>query len=412
MERMADGNIKPVPVTETAPRKGMSWGWLGALLPLALLAVVIGIFIATDGAGLKVEPAAPIESLEFERIVLKDREIEAYVRNSGPEPVKIATVFVNDAVVEAMAFPGDEIPRLGRAKIRVNYHWVEAEPVAIKLLTANAVVFEHGVAAATMTPVLGWDTFVSFLLIGLYVGIIPVGLGVLWYPVLRRMGRRNIQFVLALTVGLLAFLAVDTLDEAFDFASEVPGVFQGKMLVIAFTLLSLFALIAAGQRSSKGPAGQDPAVRRLRLAYLIALGIGLHNLGEGLAIGAAYAVGEAALGAFLVIGFTLHNFTEGVGIVSPLTQHKPALKHFVGLAALAGAPAILGTWVGGVVVNPVVLTIFFAIGAGAIIQVIYQVSRLIWEQCVSDQRPALSWLNVAGVSAGMAFMWVTALLVK
>lgn len=405
--------INPSRAESPPATAGRQSHWAMALLPLLLLAAIIGIFLATDGAGLKVEPAAPIEKVEFERVVLKDGEILAYVRNSSPEPVKIATVFVNEAVVEAEAHPSDEISRLGQAIIRIPYHWVAAEPVRITLLTANAIKFEHEVAAATATPEPGRDTFVSFLLIGLYVGIIPIGLGMLWYPFLQRMGRSGLQFILALTVGLLAFLAVDTLDEALEFAEKVPGAFQGKMLVVAFTLLALLALVAAGQRPVRGAAGGvEAAARRLRLAYLIALGIGLHNLGEGLAIGAAYAAGEAALGAFLVIGFTLHNATEGVGIVAPLTQHKPAFRHFLGLAALAGAPAVLGTWIGGFVVHPVVSTVFFAIGAGAILQVIYEVGKLIWEQSAADQKPAFSWLNVGGLTAGLAFMWVTALLIK
>lgn len=393
-------------------REGRAASWVLALLPLVLLAAVIGVFLVTDGAGLKMAPAAPIERVEFERVVLRAGEIHAYVRNSSPDPVRIATVFVNDAVIAAQAYPSDTIPRLGRARIRIPYHWVEAEPLGVTLLSANAVKFAHEVPAATATPEPGWGTFVSFLLIGLYVGMIPVGLGMLWYPCLRRTGRTGIQFILALTVGLLGFLAVDTLGEAFELAARVPGAFQGHMLVVAFALVSLFGLMAAGQRAPGAAAGQAPAARRLRVSYLIALGIGLHNLGEGLAIGAAYAVGEAALGAFLVIGFTLHNLTEGVGIVAPLTQHRPALKHFIALAALAGAPAIAGTWIGGFVVNPAVATIFFAVGAGAILQVIYEVGKLIRDQSDAEQKPALSWLNVGGLTAGLAFMWLTALLVK
>lgn len=400
--------------SETVPGRAIAGkhAWLAALIPMLMLAGMIAVFFATDGAGLKVEPAAPIENLQFERVVLADGYVYAYVRNNGPEAANVATVFVNDAVIEATAYPSGEIPRLGKTLLQIPYHWVEAEPIHIVLLTANAVKFEHEVAAAVVTPEPGWDTFVRFFLIGLYVGIIPVGLGMLWYPSLRRMGRTGLQFVLALTVGLLAFLGVDTLGEAFELAEKVPGPFQGKMLVIFFTLLALCALIAAGRLSDRGSVAIDAASRRLRLAYMIAFGIGLHNLGEGLAIGAAYAVGEASLGAFLVVGFTLHNVTEGVGIVAPVTQHKPALKHFILLAALGGAPAILGTWIGGFVVNPVLSTIFFAVGAGAIFQVIYEVGKLLWEQSGADQKPALSWNNLGGLTAGLAIMWLTALLIK
>lgn len=401
------------PVTAALNTRARMWAWLSALLPLVLLAGIVAVFLTTDGAGLKVEPAAPIEAVDFERIVLKPGEVFVHIRNSSPEPIRIATVTVNDAVVEATAYPADTVPRLGQAVIHVRaYHWVAGEPVKVTVLTANLIKFEHEVAAATTTPEPGWDTFWRFLLVGLYVGVVPVGLGMLWYPFLRRMGRSGVQFVLALTVGLLVFLAVDTLAEAFEFAAEVPGAFQGSMLVVGCTLLSLLGLIAVGSQPQKDQLEQDAGSRRLRLAFFIALGIGLHNLGEGLAIGAAYAAGEAALGAFLVVGFTLHNATEGVGIVAPLTQVRPRLPRFAALAVLAGAPAILGTWLGGFIVSPVLSTVFFALGAGAILQVIWQVGRLIWEQSTAHQEPALSWLNVGGLSAGLALMWLTALLVK
>ncbi len=387
-------------------------GWLIALLPLLLLAALISIFVATDGAGLQVTPAAPVEQLDFERVVLQDQAILADVRNSSPQPVTIAVVYVNDAVIAADAHPSNTIPRLGRTTIRIPYHWVQAEPLHITLLSAAGIRSEHLIDVATATPTPGLDTFLRFLLIGLYVGVIPVGLGMLWYPALRRLGRKGLQFILALTVGLLAFLAVDALDEAFELAADVPGIFQGKTLVIAFTALSLLALLAAGQRPASGRAATDPAARRLRVAWLIALGIGLHNLGEGLAIGAAYAVGSATLGTFLVIGFTLHNVTEGIGIVAPLTRARPPLSQFVKLAALAGVPAILGTWIGGFFTSPVISTICFAVGAGAILQVIYEVGKLIWEQSSADEGSALSWLNAGGLTAGLAAMWLTALLVK
>ncbi len=114
------------------------------------------------------------------------------------------------------------------------------------------------------------------------------------------------------------------------------------------------------------------------VATLIALGIGLHNLGEGLAIGAAFATGAAALGSFLVVGFTLHNITEGDGIAAPLLRGEmPGLLTFFGLAVLAGSPAILGTWIGSLAFSPFLAALFLSLGAGAILQVIWEVSKLL-----------------------------------
>ena len=147
------------------------------------------------------------------------------------------------------------------------------------------------------------------------------------------------------------------------------------------------------------------------MAYRIALGIGLHNLGEGLAIGAAFASGSAALGTFLVIGFTLHNITEGIGIAAPIARERPRLWHFVGLAALAGLPAVLGVWIGGFAYNNLAAALFLALGAGAIAQVVYEVGRLIARQSREDGSPALSGATFGGLAAGIAIMYATALLV-
>ena len=234
----------------------------------------------------------------------------------------------------------------------------------------------------------------------------PVTLGMLWYPFMRRIARKWINAILALTVGLLVFLFIDTVLEALELAAVLPGVFQGVPLVIFGTLLSLGVLMAIGQR--KG--GQTP----LGVATLIALGIGLHNFGEGLAIGAAFAVGAAALGSFLVVGFTLHNITECVGIVAPITreEQRPRLYVFVLLALLAGAPAILGTWIGGLAFSPFLAVLFLSLGAGAILQVIWEVSKLLLNDAKRLGQPAVSWLNFAGLTVGILIMYFTAFLVK
>jgi zinc transporter ZupT len=144
----------------------------------------------------------------------------------------------------------------------------------------------------------------------------------------------------------------------------------------------------------------------------VATGIGLHNLGEGLAIGAAFALGEAALGTFLVIGFTLHNITEGVGIAAPILDERPPPIHFVWLALLGGGPAVLGTWIAGFAYSPLAAALFLAVGAGAILQVIYEVSRLLLKDSQRSKRPALSASNLGGLTAGVAVMYATALLVS
>jgi zinc transporter ZupT len=246
----------------------------------------------------------------------------------------------------------------------------------------------------------------TFTLLGVYVGVVPVFVGLLWFPFLRRLGRRWTNFFLSLTGGLLVFLGVDALEEALKLRTGVPDALQGTALVAMGVLGTLLGLTVLVRRTTR--ASGDDAAGRLVLAYLIALGIGLHNLGEGLAIGAAYAVGELALGTFLVLGFMVHNTTEGLGIVAPIARDRPVVAQLARLGLLAGLPTILGAWLGGFAYSPVAATVFLAIGAGAIFQVVYELGRLMVRQAGDELMTAT---NVAGFAAGLAVMYVTGLFV-
>ncbi len=394
--------VEPVPVG-TRPKRSPLF-WVGAVMPLILLAGLLMLFDLT-GAGNLVPSAAPVEEVTFERVVLRPGEIQVALRNTGPQAVTIAQVIVDDAVWEPRFDPSPEIGRLRTATMRLDYPWVAGERLEIKLITTNSLIFTHEIPVTAETPTVSGRSFSVYALIGLYVGIVPVGLGLLWFPFLRRTGKAAVHFVLALTVGLLAFLLIDTIVEGLEKAGDLAGVFRGFPVFVFGTLLSLMALVAIGGTERPSAPG-DGSGGRLRLAYLVALGIGLHNLGEGLAIGSAFAVGEASLGTFLVIGFTLHNITEGVGIAAPILRDQPGFRHFVKLALLAGAPAIVGTWLGAFTESRYPTVLFFGIGAGAIAQVIYEVGKLL----IKENRSGV-WLNIGGFAAGAAIMYLTALLV-
>jgi zinc transporter ZupT len=218
------------------------------------------------------------------------------------------------------------------------------------------------------------------------------------------VNRRWIDFFLSLTIGLLVFLGVSSLLEASETAALVPAAFQGHALVLLGALGTPLVLAAVGKWRASGRGERSP----LYVAGLIALGIGLHNLGEGLAIGTSYATGEIALGTFLVIGFLLHNTTEGLGIVTPLADQRPRLSSLVLLGALAGVPTIIGAWVGGFTYSPAWTTFFLAVGAGAIAQVVYELWRLFSRRAGAG---LVTPLNAAGLLAGMLIMYATGLLV-
>jgi zinc transporter ZupT len=376
------------------------------ILPLIALAGVIVLFLNTGG-GLQLLAPAPVEALTVERTVLKPGGIDILVRNSGPEELKIAQVIINDAVWPMTVVPSATIPRLGETTVHLDYHWLEGEAYAITLFTTNAIAFDVEIPVAFTTPRPTGRTFASFTLIGIYVGVIPVYLGIFWFPALRQLRRRWMVFLLATTAGLLIFLGLDTLAEALEQIGQVPGPFQGVGLIGIGAVATFFLLDAIGQR--QGATGRSEASQRLTLAYMIAIGIGLHNLGEGLAIGAAYNVGEMALGTFLVVGFIIQNITEGLGIIAPVLRDRPGIRHLALLGLAGGTPAIFGAWIGGFAPSPTLAVLFLAIGTGAIFEVVYEIAKLIRRDTAQKPMPLTVF---SGIVFGMSLLWVTGLLIK
>lgn len=381
--------------------------WLWFLLPLALLGF-LSLFVVKGGTLSRLARGLPpVEELTVDRVQLTPGHLVVDLVNGGPEPVTVVQVMVDEAFWMHTMTPGRTVSRLGRAHIDIPYPWVEGEPHHIKLVTSTGVTFDHEIPVAAETPKANAAYFVTFTLIGLYVGVLPVAIGLLWLPFLKRLDRRWIHFSLALTAGLLVFLAVEALHEALEMAERVAGAFQGTGLVAVGTLGAWLLLQALGGARSRAQGADDPAQQRLRLAFLIALGIGLHNLGEGLAIGAAYAQGAVTLGAVLLVGFMIHNTTEGLGIVAPIAQDSPSIKTLALAGLLAGGPTIVGAWLGGVAYSPLLSTLALSLGAGAILQVLGVLYRVVGRETPKVWTP----LNALGVTAGLILMYGTGLLV-
>ena len=378
------------------------------LVPVILLAGVIALFLFTGG-GLDLQSAAPVENVDVEKYVLTQNSIDLHVRNTGPEQLTIAQVVINSAILPFTVEPDANINRLESSVIHIPYPVSYGEAYAISVFTSNAIAFNVEIPVALETPQPDAKTFWGFTLIGLYVGVIPVLLGIFWFPALRQLGRRTMTFLMAATVGLLIFLGLDTIAEALEFAGEVPSVFQGIGL-IGIGAVTTFLLLDAISKQQTSASG-DEVQRRLSVAFIIAVGIGFHNLGEGLAIGAAYSVGEMTLGTFLVVGFIIQNITEGLGIIAPVLRDKPTIRNLAVMGLIGGAPAILGAWIGGYTPSPFLAVLFLAIGAGAIFQVIYEISKLIQKDIEREAR-AMSGTVVSGVLSGMLLLWVTGLLIK
>lgn len=375
------------------------------LLPIILLAGVIALFLSTGG-GLDLKSPVPIENLTIERYRLERGHIELHVQNTGPAELTIAQMVINDAVMPFDVSPNASIPRLGKAIINVNYNWTEGEAYSVIIFTGSAIPFGVDIPVAFVSPQPNAKTFWSFTLIGLYVGVIPIFLGIFWLPALRTLGKRWMTFLMAVTIGLLIFLGLDTLVEAFDQAAIVPGAYQGIGL-IGIGAISTYMLLdmIGGQTSSD----RSEASQRLSIASRIALGIGIHNLGEGLAIGAAYNVGEIALGTFLVVGFIIQNITEGLGIISPILRDRPTMGQLGLLGLIGGGPAIIGAWIGGYSPSPFLAVLFLAIGTGAIFQVAVEISKLVQKDTAKQPMPGFVF---SGVITGMLMLWITGIFIK
>ncbi|HUR85015.1 MAG TPA: ZIP family metal transporter [Solirubrobacteraceae bacterium] len=382
--------------------------WLLGLLPLVLIALSIGAFVGLGTPGLDGRAGPPAEEIAVERTVLKPGRIELTVRNDGPDAVRIAQVLVNDAFA---TFRGGEDPigRLSSEKLSITQPWNEGEAYSIALLTSTGATIGHEIPTAVETPDSDLSFFALMALLGIYVGVIPVALGMLWLPWVRRIPATWLQGVMALTVGLLAFLAIDATLEGLDVAAGGSQAFGGAALVfigaaVAYLLLSGVSAWLSERRGSEREAGAGGD----RLALLIAIGIGLHNLGEGVAIGSSYAVGALALGTFLVIGFAIHNTTEGLAIVAPIADYRPSLRRLALLGLVAGAPAVLGAWIGASAFNSSVAAFLFGLGAGAIVQVIGALLPSVRDRSNRTLHP----VAVGGMLAGMAVMFTTGLLVS
>jgi ZIP family zinc transporter len=384
--------------------------WLLAGVPLAIVVAAIVGFAALGGPGLDERRGPPVEELAVERTVLRPGEIELTVRNTGPDPVTVGQVFVADAYVDFEASER-ELGRLASGTLTLSYPWQEGSPYAITIVTSTGATIDHEIGVAVETPEADSGFFGLMALLGTYVGVIPVGLGMLFLPFMRRVRESWIALLMALTIGLLAFLAVDGALEGVEIAGASSGAFGGVELLVAGAALAYLGLTAldrwlADRRERAAGAGAGA----FRLSLMVAVGIGLHNLGEGLAIGSAYALGELALGAFLVIGFALHNTTEGLAIVAPLAAagRRPRLSRLAALGLIAGAPAILGAVIGAAAYNAELSTFLLGIGVGAIAQVIVQLLPSIRDRAGRALHPR----SVAGILAGAVLLYATGLLIS
>lgn len=369
-------------------------------LPVLLLALLVGGLVFLDPADRFSTAAPPVEDIAFERVELEPGRITLHVRNAAATPNTVEQVLVDDAYWRFTMEPGRTLERYQSAVIRLDYPWIEGEAHAVKILTSSGTPFEHEIPVAVATPQPTARAFGDYALIGVLVGVLPVAAGMAFFPALRRTADRHYDAVLALTLGVLAFLAIDTVMEGLELADELPAAYHGAALFAGAALVAVL-LVLGLERMVRGRGSL------VAIAVLIAVAIGLHNLGEGLLIGSAFALGSLTLGSALIVGFALHNVTEGPAIVSPLAKGDGLpWGRFLLLAALAGVPTVVGAWLGAFASTTLLSVVFFGLGAGAIVVVLVQVAG-----AMRRDGPVLTALNMGAFAVGFLLMAATALLV-
>jgi len=379
---------------------------VSGLIPFLFVILLIA-YIFGPGAEL-LDFGIILPEITIEKIDFVDSEIQATVRNTGHIPVEIVMADINDRIQPAAVEPDRFLERFETTLVRIPFEWNEAEPYTIGITVEDGTRFEKEIEAAAPALEPSLDLAIFFAIIGTYVGIIPVMIGLLWLPFIKRISKQKYHFFLALTIGLLFFLAIDSIEEAIEVSNEnLADSFNGTLLITTVTVLSFLGLYYSGNKLIE-KAGSSKFTKPVAIALMISIGIGLHNFGEGLAIGAALGMGSIAFSTFLIVGFALHNTTEGIAIAAPMSRGKLMIGKLAAMGIIAGSPAIFGAWIGGFVYSPFTSVIFLAIGAGAIFQVIVVIMKWIQEE---NDRNLSTIAVVSGIAVGMLVMYLTSILV-
>jgi len=390
-----------------AARLGGARWRLWALVPVLALVGAVSLFATTGDSLLNLvgQNPPPRDEVDIRRVEFHPGEIRFKITNPQRDDLTIATVTVDDAVVPYHVDGNSTLGRLRSATIVVPYDWIDGEPLKIGVTSSHGIETSKEIAAAVETPQASGKGFLGYGVIGFLVGILPVALGLAWLPSLRRASPEWLAAFMALTAGLLTFLALEALAEAIDLQAALPSGLGGVGLVLLGVASTYLLLTLLSRQFARG----EGVVGGVALATLVAVGIGLHNLGEGLAIGTSFALGELALGSFFVVGFMVHNVTEGLGIATPIAgQRRVSLGRLAALALIAGAPAIPGAWLGGFVTSDVLGVLFFAGAAGAALEVVVEVGRYVARQAPGGLS---SGYVLGGYLAGIAIMYLTGLLI-
>ena len=378
---------------------------ISAIAPIVLLVILVAFLLGPASTFLQFGVVLP--EISIEKVEFIGNEIQATVRNTGPVDVDVAVADVNDRIQPAAVEPDTHLERFETALVRIPFDWNEGQPYTIGLTIDDGTRFQKQIGAASASLEPNYELFGFLGIIGLLIGVVPIMIGLLWYPFIKKLGKNAFNFFLAFTIGLLLFLGLDAIEEAFEISDiHLAPVFNGELLIATVVILSFLGLFGIGNLLIKR-AEFSKLSKGLAISLMVAIGIGLHNLGEGLAVGAAIALGQVALSTFLIIGFAIHNTTEGLAIAAPLTRTKSVIVKLIAFGLIAGTPAIFGTWIGGFSFSPFFTIIFLSIGAGAIFQVVWSIFQFIKQESGSFSNISI----IFGMAAGLVVMYLTSIFI-
>jgi len=238
--------------------------------------------------------------------------------------------------------------------------------------------------------------------LGLVAGLIPVYLGLLPLPLFRRLSSSKRSLLLSFSIGILLFLLADVTGEGVELSKQVS---YGSLLFAVGLIVGVgvpFLVSSRRRRVNDESSVATSMTARSLTAYIISFAIGMHNLGEGLALGAAYAAGQLALTTVLVVGFALHNGTEGIAISGPVSDIRVRAREPVLMGFLAGFPTIIGSVIGSLFYSDLAGALFFSTAAGALLYVVVELLR-------RAQSPKST---LAGLLIGFLLMYYTDLLLS
>ncbi|HEX4346527.1 MAG TPA: hypothetical protein VHZ73_03090 [Vicinamibacterales bacterium] len=400
-----------IPDTAAPPARNALPIWLAALLPLSLLAVFLVIVTHVNpGDALRRRQGAFVgQYVSFSKVSVTPDGFLVTVLNESEGPVTIAQVIVDDAFWSYTANRTAAIQPLASVTLTIPYPWVPGENHHIEVMTSTGQRF-GGDALGVPTPAPDTQFFVTFLSVGLVVGLVPVAIGLCWLPLASHAGRRTSQAMSAFAAAVLLFLLVDSIRQALRATHLMAGAYQGIML---FVIGAAAAFVGVGALSvwwkRRAMAGGSGTYATWALAVTVAIGIGLSNLARGVEVGTDLAQGEMLLRGVTILGLTLQSVLAGATICAALAGTRARFCAFLGLVLVAGAPAVLGLWLGGLLLTSPVATAIVGMEAGGVAAAIPTLAARIASDAPLHEALATPRV-VAGAMTGLVMMYIGALL--